>query len=296
MASITAVVVIAVLAGTLIPVLDDATATTDTLTNDGYYRMSDTEDETVITWAPSVSKTTLTVDDVEISMAGLPTGTYSIAFSDDFIIRYSNEGTYNVQLWASSYVAGMSGTSAATLTITINSTGGTFAISGGSTTNITHSGEYFIIDPDGDKVMKYKDKSAYLLSDSSVVYAGGTSVIVGTTYSGIYFEGTVDNLTFTPMSSSVTISDVDSVYTESDDHVGVILLEKVTFKTTHTSGDVQTDKDQTYSYFLVPYQITAERTVHFTDGENAIFNAIPVIVIVALLLGIVALVLRSRMD
>lgn len=290
---------ITVLAGVLMPVLDDATATTDTFTNEGYYRMSESSETSVITWDPSVNKDVVNINGTDISLAGLPTGTYSVAFADDIIVRFSNQDTYNFQLWNSSYATGLGGTSTYKAIVTISTDNIKFKTSNPESVEqtITHSGEYFIIDPDGDYIMKDKSKSAYLLKDSSIFYGGGISAIVGSTYSGFYLEGTVEDCTVTPMSSSVTVSDVVCDYTDSSDHINMVTLDKVTFTSVFTAQDsTTTEKSQAYNYFLVPYEITAERVVHFTDNQNALLAVIPMLVIVALLIGVVALVIRSRLD
>lgn len=290
---------ITVLAGVLMPVLDDATTTEVTLTNTGYARMSETEEETVITWTPSVDRTIINVNGEDFSLSGFPktfNTSYSIAFADDFILRVYMDGAgpQNIQIWQSGYRNGASSSSTYTSTFTISSS--TLSFNSGApdavTSTYTHTGGYFCVDPDGDYIMKPKDSTAYLLGDSSVIYAGGISGYADNALGGLYFEGTVGDYTFTPMLTGVTIDNIQTDYTEVSEYVGVISLSKITFDTTYNSNVVH----QTYSYFLVPYEITAELSQHLTGNQIELLDVIPVLVIVAILLGVIALVIRSRLD
>lgn len=294
--AITAVVVVIVLAGVLMPVLDDATAKEDTFTNEGYTRMSETSDTIVITWTPSVDRNTIKINDVDYDLLSFPktwNTSYSIAFSDDFILRVymDGAGADNIQIWQSGYRNGASKSSTYTATFTISDSAVTFnsGAPDATTSSYTHSGSSFVMDTDGDYIMKDKAKSAYILKDSSIVYAGGISAISSSVSSGMYFEGTLNNLEFYPM-QTLTVSNVQCDYTEDSDYIDLVSLNKITFDTTYSDATVS----QTYSYFLVPYEVSAERAVHFTDNENAIFAAIPIMVIVALLIAVVALVFRGR--
>ena len=298
MISIAAVIGIIVLGGVLMPILDDATATTDTFTNDGYARMSETDEETVITWTPSVDRTIINVNGEPYSLSVFPktfNTSYSIAFADDFILRVYMDGVgpSNIQIWQSGYRNGASSSSSYTATFTISSS--TLSYNSGApdatTSTYTHSGGYFCVDPNGDYIMKPQGSAAYVLEDSSVIYAGGISGFGNSVLAGLYFEGTVGDYTFTPMLSGVTVDNVQTDYTDVSGYVGLISLLKITFDTTYNSDVVS----QTYSYFLVPYEVVAERSVHFTDGQIAIFSVMPLMIIVAILLGVVALVIRSRM-
>ena len=289
--------VMAVIFSAMLPIMGEVTSAEDTFVNDGYYRMSNTEDETVIIWSPSTNKDIVNVNGNDISLAGLPTGTYSVAFSDDVIVRFNNQDSYNFQIWNSSYATGLGGTSQWDCTVTINTEGVKFKTSNpeSSEQSITHTGDYFVIDPNGDYIMKDKSKIAYLLKDSSIFYGGGISLIYGSTYSGMYLEGTVDNCTVSPMSNSVTASDVVCVYTDSSSHEDLVSLEKITFTTTFTALDESTtDVNQTYNYFLVPYEVTAEKSIHPDGPTTAILNMLPIIIGAGLLLGAIAFMIVTR--
>ena len=283
----------------LVPVLSDTSATTDTYTNEGYFRMSETSEETVIVWNPSDDPSVVTVNGTEMSLEsiiGVFNTSYSIAFADDFILRFFNSSTtaQSIQLWNSVYVDGIASSSAYVLTVTIDADGISWVTTDSTDTEVanntyTHSGSYFALDADGDYILKYKGGSAYVNPTSTIVYAGGISLLAGTTFSGVYFEGTIDDLTVTVSNSKATVSDAVASYTEDDSHLDLALLDKVTFTTTYS----ETETAQTYNYFLVPYEVTAERAQHMTSAEIAILAIIPVLVIVSL---VVLAVNRVRYD
>ena len=297
---VAAAISIIVLAAVLMPVLSDATKTTDTFTNEGYYRMSETEEESVIVWDTATDPDILTVNgkEMKLSEMGLSNmSSYSIAFGDDFIMRYYPQGSNsNIQFWVGSYTG--QGTSASTglvLTVTINTSGITIQKTGSSDATVTHTGKYFVIDPAGDMIMKKSNVPAYLLEDSSVIYAGGINNYASGSPGGMYFEGKIGDYTFTPMRANVEVTNSDTTYSQVSDHIGLDLLEKITFTTTWTKTDQTTETiDQTYSYFLVPYQVTAEKAQHLSDGMNAMLNVIPIMIIIAVLLGVIGLYMIRR--
>ena len=259
-----------------------------TFTNEGYYRMSEKSEETVITWTPSVDPFKVSVNGVDVSLNSLKEhgySSYSIAFSNDFILRYyyQSASVQNLQIWAGDYQSGIGSSSPYTATITINNTGASFATNaeGNTPVNVTHSGNHFVIDDNGDYIMKLRDKGAYVLEDSSIVYAGGISEINTNSFTGLYFEGTLNDYTFTPMRSTVTVTDPDSTYTEIKGYIGLVSLDKITFNSVFTplSGD-PVEKGQTYSYFLVPYKISAEPDN--PDTFKNLIRIVPLISIVAL--------------
>lgn len=300
MISIAAVIGIIVLGSVLMPIMNDATATTDKFTNDGYFRMSVPTDEYVITYAPSVDgKSVIGINGEKYDLASSipPYASRSIAFAENYIVRMFNDGgsgVFSLQLWNAAYVVGVSSsTFTGTLTITIDDGTLTWVNSATeSTTTYSYTGDMICIDPNGDMILKKADSKSYVLKDSTIIYGGGISLLAGTTYSGIYLEGTVEDYDVTVLNQNVTVSDKSEVYSDVDGYVDLVQFEKFTFNTTY-NGNVAS---QTYSYVVVPYEVDAERSIHFTPGQNAIFAAIPVMIILAVLLGVVALVIRSRMD
>lgn len=280
----------------LVPTITDATATEETFTNTGYYRMASTTDEMVIRWTPSEDPFTINVNNVDISIESLKQyaySSYSMAFSDDFIVRYYYETptTQSIQLWNDNFRAGINTSSTYTAIITINSEGVSYTTTNPeqSTISLSHSGDYFIINPDGDYIMKYRDESAYLLKDTTIFYAGGLSPVAPSTYTSIYIEGTVDDYTVTPLITGATVSNLGASYSSIDGYVDLVAVDKLTFDTEYNAAE----RNQTYNYFLVPYQVTAELSDHLNAGEIAMIAVIPVLMIASLLIFAVRFVTRD---
>lgn len=306
MISIAAVIGIIVLGSVLMPIMNDATATTDTFTNDGYYRMAalDSESTYKLYW-DHTKPYEVTVNDTDVfSLAGLQNyQAVTLIGSDKFTLRFfSVSDNPRVQLYGgtgygfggASVTSGTDMTvivSAGSITITTNAAESPLNI-----TNVLPDKAYAII-KDGDYTMKKAGSDAYVLKDSSIMVICGLTESSGVS-AAVYGEGTVedgmDYVLFRPAADSDTavFSNESISYTDVEDHVGLAKVSSINFSVTVTAGTVS----PIYTYFIVPYEVTAERAVHFTDGQNAIFAAIPVLIILAVLLGVVALVIRSRMD
>ena len=159
-------------------------------------------------------------------------------------------------------------------------------------------------------------KGDYIMTDGTDWYSSGDSVMFGTGQSVIdnvnifvHAEATVDDgATFTvsslygaPAISNVSVTNEKVNYTAVSGFNDLYTVSSITcdvsFDTLDDNNDPVTHTGSlTYNRLVVDKEITAERSVHFTDGQNAIFAAIPVMIILAVLLGVVALVIRSRMD
>lgn len=297
MASLTAVVVIAVLAGTLIPVLDDATETERTFKNTGLINLVEIGDDfsTTIVW-DYTNPTKLTVDGETIDM---PTNTpYQITamFSDDWLLRInpgSNGGADVMVVDAAntSIYVGASVAASTSMTVTVASDTATFSNGVTTKTKAIDGGLAITAGDDYTYVLKSSTDTASVLGNS-VVYGAGRSTVIGAGFNAI-FSGTIDDgITAVYAPNTWTVGDITLNYDENNTYVN--LYELSSFNAAVSNGD--STGTVTYSQFFVPYEVTADRAVQFTAGENAILNSIPIIVIVALLLAIIAMVLRSRME
>lgn len=314
--SITAVVVIIVLAGVLMPVLDDATATEDTITNKGYYRMSslaaDSADTVVIQWDKATMADYLVVNDehVKIKFPGSGLGC-SLIFGDNWLFRAY--GTDGVEFLTTQFYQNVGGTKVVT-DFTLTCSAGAYNLTatvGGSetTTNGTYTTMYYPTN-NGAYTMKYSDSPAYVFEDSEIIAFGLTNINgsdgvstrsnVGYSLTGSIADGiTITNWRVNSLSGDTLTHSTPVINkTDSDRWVDVYDLNKITFTTTATGEDPADTADTSviYSYFLVPTEITGDRINHFTDGQNALFWAIPIMIIAALLVGVVALVIRTRAD
>ena len=310
--SIATFIGIVVLASVLMPVLDDATATTDTFTNNGYFRMTHYDDTTdhVVTWTyekPSI----ITVDGVDVPISyNVKNGQVSVLVDTNFIVRLVNDANGNPVALAMLTPTG--GTASANVsssqTATINLTSGAMTATIGTTSKSETYTDIYVPSLDGPFSMKIAENDAYINGDSLLVGYGMSRIqtasgTMGNPGVGLSFVGTYDDgITGSVWrgSDSTTLSNVVANVTEDKDHDDLYSLESITATATYTetvdSETVSTDSTVTYNYLLVPYEVSAERVVHFTDGQNAIFAVIPVIIILAVLLGVVAAVIRSRLD
>lgn len=296
MISIAAVIGIIVLGSVLMPILDDATTTEDTFTNEGLWRMKVLENGD--TYSLSSGAWSYNGDEIIPSATASANANSNVVVGDTWLVRATGGVRGN----------NMSGNSTNTVVVG-NNDEVTFTGSGMSgTTTQTLTG--YGASTDGDYVMTSYTQSAYLKGDSEV-YATGVS-IKNNDYVVVHITGSIDDgFTVTaagmywpgdPTYSNFTITNVVADYTPVSGHEDLYQLNKITadlsYTVTPTGGaDPYTSSmSVTYSSYVVPYEVTAERSVQFTPGQNAIFAAIPVMIILAVLLGVVALVIRSRMD
>lgn len=305
MISIAAVIGIIVLGSVLMPILDDATTVNETFSNKndalGYYQNVDlTEDTVTLVW-DHTKPTKITVNDNEFDLPDVTSyiNGVSLIVTEGLALRYyvqSGERYFLQSIGVGN--AGAYGYASTTnntdLSITLDSSGWTYNKTTPVTTTVT--GNVFVISETGDFVMKNPASNAYLLEDSStaalgVTVIGGVWVIMG--WNSDNGSEIQPEEYYPPDGYVISATVVDS--SEVSGYEGLSTINKVTFTATK-ADDSTVSGNVTYSYFIVPAEVTAERSIHFTPGQNAIFASIPVMIILAVLLGVVALVIRSRMD
>lgn len=299
MVVISAFVVVVVLAAVLMPVLEDATDTEDTFTNEGgYYRMGEInaadDTEYTLSWVKT-DTTILTINGVDFDAnAAYGTAATTVVASENWMLRYhSIDGP-------SGYLQYYDGTSwagdATTKSMDITASNGTVTITYVMSTDVTNTKtvtytKLYAIMPDStDDEMKKPTETPYLLGDSSIYAMGVTSGITGL----IKIEGTINDGVDIDVigNNSETISNIVIDKTAVSGYKDLYKVSKITFDV-EISG---VTTSCTYNFFIVPYEVTAEKSQHLDTNEIAIFGAIPVLVIVALLIGVLALYMRSRMD
>lgn len=288
---IVGVVVALVLAGAVLPVFAETTSTTDTFTNDGYFRMTTSiiDDEIVISWdSTKDSGVTVNGDYYDLESAVAPDQPKSIAFCNDCLIRFTDRGGfYSFEIWGENMPGGVDGVSsdtpnAASVTISQNSV--TWIKNDADPVTVTTNGLWTIIDKDGNQIMKKMDKGAYITAESEFRGAGNSRVGTGddpTTASFYIISGTIEGYT---IESSIPVSNKEIVYSDVSNYVGLYSLDKLTFTSTFNSAEV----NQTYSYFVVPYEVTAEKTVYPYGALSVMLNVLPLLAIAGLVAGSVA--------
>lgn len=271
--------------GLLIPSIEAMTATEKTLTNEGYVRYTsinaDDEEEIVIQWDYTNPKY-LTINDKSLDISQYKEMWASIVFGEQWTLRY-NYTTTNTQL----QYFGQTNTdfvyayesSELNLTATLNS--GTITVTNGTITKTATYTTAYYPDEAGSMIMKKSDGTSYLLKDSSIVIANGMTYSNPYTI-GVFFDGSIGaglNFELFRNLDDFAVSNVATHYTDSAKYEGVIELSNVTFDLTPGENPAIA---ATYSYFLVPYQITAELSQHMDATQIAMFGVISILGIVAL--------------
>ena len=306
MVAISAAIVVIVLAAVLMPVLTDATTTEDTYTNEGYFFMDKIDEGTAMTVAWDYTKpTTLTVNSVDVElpdkdhMSAIP---FTIFCCDTWFLRYAYDNTdgYYIAAYQNANSTSYSGnvSNSRSITVSVTDAGVTTVDNGTAHTWSNATGDFYVISAEGDYVMKKADKDAYVLGDSTIFGYGRTyarnynyiSHLKGSVDDGItgayYPENTITT-------AGWTISDVTLNSAAVAGHEDLYTVSTMTYEIT---GEGIIPYTAVYSQYIIPAEVTAERSVHLTVNESAILAAIPVLVIVALLIGVLAIFVRSKMD
>ena len=302
-----------ILAGSLLmPVISDATETEHTFTNDGYFRMTHVDDTTdhTITWTYE-KPNTITVDGTDVLIDyHVSNGQVTVIADTNWIVRLYNDGAGEVS--AVAMVASTGGTASAQVidssTATISLTSGEMSATFG---NATRTGTYtdaWIPSNDGEFTMKKADKVAYINENSEIVGYGlsrvktASGAASGSPGAGISLIGNIaDGITANVWRGpEVTLSDAQINAQMDATYLDIYKLDSIT-ATAHYSETVDgetvvTDSTVTYNYLLVPYQVTSELTQHLNPGEIAILNALPVLIIVALVVMATGALYLKRDD
>lgn len=276
--SIAAFIVIIVLGSVLMPILDDATTTEEKFENVGYFYMTDpTETHTYVF---DGTKWTVDGEVLDHTLAGV-----NVIATNYLFIRDIGQVRGGVNATMKS----------CDLTVANGAITGTYVDGSDQTQTANWAFTTFY--------GATNDKASYIMSDRNntpIAYVKGDSEVFGyglTTLDGnqttFQVTGNLDDgITVTCPNTSVTISNISYNVTPVEGYIDLYTFTSVTFTAT-LSG---TDYDVTYNIVVLPSEVTAERSVHFTDGMNQLLLIIPMLVIVAILLGVIALVVRSRME
>ena len=277
-----------ILAGSLLmPVISEATTTERTLTNEGvYYIQSDNETHTL-----EFDHGVYTIDGEVVSIP--ITEQYTFLATDSAIFRSYGQ---SIQIRGSVSITADS----CSLTIANGEINGTYT--SGDTTDalaLEYTSYVLATNSTEDRVMKSYTSNAYLKGDSVVSGRGVTGLWIDenhtTRYMYILIDGTIDDgLTATVYGrTDFTVSDLEFNVTPTEGYEDCYTFGSITFNVTHTSGTVT---PVTYTAIIVPTSVTAELSQHLSSAEIAIMNAIPVMIIVALVLMAVGALYLKRDD
>lgn len=287
---IVGVVVALVLAGAVLPVFAETTSATDTFTNEGYYRMSKTisDDTTDITLIWDYTKpNTITVNDEDIVINA--DVTVSLLSDTNFVLRMLVNGgsVVGVQFYTSNGGA-FSATIADSTSMSVVCSSGTATATVGETTRTANYDVVYYPDSNGDYVMKKGNDKAYMLNDSEF-FGCGTTTTTSTNSLGVVISGTIEDgadISIWRDLSGTTVIDTESVnidYSKVNSYIDLNELSKITFNVSNVD-DVY---NITYSYFIVPYEVMAEKAIHPDGALSVMLNILPLLAIAGLVTGAV---------
>lgn len=295
------VVAVIVVAVALIPITEEATATTTTFDNreGALFEVEKiTADSTYAFEWVYTDPTHATVNGNTVSLKNATV----ICSTNSFLIRYGQDTTngHYLQSVGGGLSAYGSETNKTTLTITANAGTITAVVAneGGSTSTKTIDFiEGYGIVANGNYVMKSSTQTVNMLSDSPIVAMGLTN-LDGVWFNMFQITGTiedVDIIQVNPSPATYTISNVAVNSTAVVEYNDLSTLTSITFTATQIE-DTSKVYNCTYNYFIVPAEVTAEKTIHADAMTNSIISIIPIFVVLAILMGIVGLMYFNRNE
>ena len=291
---ITLVVGIILAGSLLVPVLNDATKTSDTFTNNGLYYVDSLGENESVTY--SCDSNGAYVDGVAITgdYATGYSGGASIAYTENLVIRWGGTGSFALRgaYWAY--------TSGAEASITFNGNGTYTGNYGDTEINGTYSEFYGLVLSETDRVMTASTGHKYVNASSEINVSGLTNCTNIGSFIVFNVSGSItDGITIvgynqtTGAELELTYTNVEVNKTEVAGYVDLYDVTSITFDVTDTND--KTDS-VTYTVFTIPTKVTAELSEHLTPGQISLMGAIPVMVIVALLMAAVGAIALRRAD
>lgn len=282
-----------------IPIFTSATETERTFTNEGSFDLTYSQEDDVTFFWDHTSPTTVTINDTVVNLPELVNGEQrTVLCGDSWLIRagYGNSlGGYFIQWYPASgnniLASELNG-----LDFTAVCNGGTITVTDTQATPVTATSTYtyiYCISDEGNYVMKNPGESVYMNGDSEF-YAMGLTNIGTYSSTGIKITGTIDDgadwSIFRGNPALFTFSNEEINYSEVAGYEDLYKLDSMT--ATVTVDEV--DADATYSYFIVPAEVTAELTVHPTDIQITLISIIPILMVLGIIVAAVGMFLRSR--
>ena len=281
----------------LVPVIQDTSASEDTLKNDkdaiGYFDTFTANDEFELVWYPT-DPTKLKLNGESFTMpTPPPSGSYTcVTIPGQFLIR-TDGATYIQEVGSlGGNIRWLFNTQSEVDDVTLTISSGTVTVVGGESTYSYTMAEgdvlYCVTNEKTDYVMKSPTQKAYLNSDSPIL-AMGLTTLDSVYYNGFYIGGTLENynvIQYYPTSNTYTVSNVADDSTAVSGYNDLFTLEKITFTATNIATSAATD-NVTYSYFIVPTEVTAERSAHVSPIEASLLGIIPLLVVIGIVIGAV---------
>lgn len=275
----------------MIPIFTDAGASEDTFTNEGYYNMvyAETDGDLTAFW-DHTKPHQITINGTDVALPeNPPSFNLTIIAGDDWVVRYA--GGNNISVWgASGGAIGASVENGTDITITASngSMTATNTASTPDTKTLSYTSIYYVSD-NGLYVMKDQNTRAYVLKDSPIHAIGMTYIgaPISTSVQCI-FDGTVkDGITgeVNRAGEGATITNIVLDSTSVSGYKDLYSIGSITATITNTSGSA----DVNYSVYMVPAEITAERSAHASPVEATLIGLIPLLMMVGIMLTAVGL-------
>lgn len=257
----------------MVPIFTEVSATDDTFENDGYYDMHyvETDESVTLFWNPEEpNKITVGSEVVDLPVASPAERKTIVLGGDNIIFRYyGNPALIEITTTTSGAFVGDT-------PITIVCNEGVITATWGDNTKTGTYTKLYIPSNDGEFTMKQANQSAYVLGDSEIIAMGITQI--DGTGKVIYIDGTIDDgVTFSSWDTELEFTDISVNAVSNSNHVDLYELSTITAKCGTT--------DITYSYFLVPSEVTAEKTIHGDTAFNSIIDILPMLAGVGLLMA-----------
>ena len=259
--------------GLLIPTVQGITETESTFENGKLYYMTDLGEDS-ITYSFDGTKWIVDGEDANFVISDATT----LIAGNDFIVRSNGQ------------IRGSTTISPTNMEITVTATGvsGTYN-SGANTISISADVYYCAVTEKTDFVLCPYNVPVYLHEDSEIL-ADGQSGISSGNATVFRIEGSIkDGFTVTPVNSGVTVDDVVCNYEAVDGYIDLYKVDSITFKTTYNAEE----RLQTYSSYIVPAEVTAEKSWHLDTTEIAMFGVISLLGIIMLIV-IAANAIRAK--
>lgn len=294
-ASVFAAIGVLVFASLLIPVVDDATATTATFENEGYYYLDKTNEDFSFSW-DFANPTEFIINNETVNYTNSDNIDKSIVLGEKFAVRTQPNNAKVTFYGLGTFITADSTNTTLTVTVTA---GQLSATNGATSKNIPDVSELYYIADSGPYVMKKIDSVAYLNSGSEIV-ADSEIYASGQTFSGArsifwHMEGTVENMDYPDTFDELLQISNETINGQySTKYNDLFELSNITFTAYNTYQELT--YNVVASYFVVPATVTAEKTIQVDEPTRDILAVLPLILIAALVMGVLGYAVYSRIE
>ena len=287
------VIALVVLGMVLVPFVTDATTTERTFKNEGYYNLDKTAEDFTFSW-DYTSPTEFVINNETVTYTNTNAMDVSIVLGEKFAVRLQPQNAKVTFYGLGTYITADSINT--TLTVTVES--GTLTATNENTSkSVTDVTELYYISETGPYVMKKSDSIAYLNSGSEIV-ADSEIYASGQTFNGAksifwHLEGTIDDMDYPDaFDNLLQISDETINGQYSNRYNDLFELSNITFTAYNTYQELS--YNVTASYFVVPAEVTAELSQHASNIEITLYQMIPILVVLGLIVAIVGMFAYNR--